>query len=60
MIAKIRSNVRLLLAALVLVSIGTGAFFSALTAVAPTRTIATACGVEIDPGFAEAARSLST
>jgi len=39
-------------------AIGTGSFFSALSQVAPAKTIEAATGIEIDPLFAEAAKSL--
>ncbi len=39
-------------------AIGTGSFYSALRQVFPTGAIADACGVEIDPAFADAAQRL--
>jgi adenine-specific DNA-methyltransferase len=39
-------------------AIGTGSFYSALRQVFPPETIADACGVEIDPAFADAAQRL--
>ncbi len=39
-------------------AIGTGSFYSALRQVFPPEAIADACGVEIDPAFADAARRL--
>ncbi len=39
-------------------AIGTGSFYSALRQTFPPQTIADACGVEIDPAFAAAARDL--
>jgi adenine-specific DNA-methyltransferase len=39
-------------------AIGSGSFYCALRRTFPTQTIADACGVEIDPRFADAARSL--
>jgi hypothetical protein len=39
-------------------AIGSGSFYSALRQTFPPRSIADACGVEIDPHFADAAREL--
>ncbi len=39
-------------------AIGSGSFYSALRRTFPPRAIADACGVEIDPRFADAARDL--
>jgi hypothetical protein len=39
-------------------AIGSGSFYSALRQTFPPRAIADACGVEIDPRFADAAREL--
>ena len=39
-------------------AIGSGSFYSALRQTFPPQSIADACGVEIDPRFADAARSL--
>jgi hypothetical protein len=39
-------------------AVGTGSFYSAIRQVFPPEAIADACGVEIDPGFADAAQNL--
>jgi len=39
-------------------AIGSGSFYSALRQIFPAQAIADACGVEIDPRFADAAREL--
>jgi hypothetical protein len=39
-------------------AIGTGSFYSALRRVFPLNAIADACGVEVDPAFADAAQGL--
>ena len=39
-------------------AIGSGSFYSALRQTFPAQTIADACGVEIDPPFADAAKNL--
>jgi hypothetical protein len=39
-------------------AIGSGSFYSALRRTFPPRTIAAACGVEVDPRYAHAAREL--
>src|SRR5258708_3650123 len=39
-------------------AVGTGSFYSALSQVVPTNTIEAATGIELDPLFAEAAKTL--